>query len=527
MKKKELEKKEKRDWFRIKKYPHIGMPFQVSSRNKWIEEYVKDEEKIARHAFFPFIHRKSRVRKFRREINDDGSRSKLRKPGFKDRELYYANHLDSTIYSYYAEVLQEVYENQLLARGLSECVTAYRRVKLNNNENSRNKCNMDFASDVFTYIKESRPTKLVALTFDIKKFFDTLNHVLLKKYWKVILDIPQEDELPAQHYNVFRNLTKFSYVEEKDIFNEFKNEILVARASPIDRKRTIKSAKIAKLKYLKNKRSVAFCTKKDILRIRKKGLIKSNKYELDEKGQQTKVLRKKGIPQGSPISSVLANVYMLDFDRDVNDFISQFGGLYRRYSDDMIVVSSIEYEKQIIDFFRNTIKKYCLEIQETKTQCFHFTYDSKAQRYFCWEKNLKTTLFLKTTQFEYLGFQFDGKITRLKNASLARFYRKMKKNFARGRFYTFHNNTNTKGILFKARLYKRFTHVGAQRRRIYVRDKKHKDRFNVSNKYDWGNFLTYANLAARVIPDNGIKNQVKRSWKIFHELMKDIEKPRK
>jgi len=46
----------------------------------------------------------------------------------------------------------------------------------------------------------------------------------------------------------------------------------------------------------------------------------------------------KGIPQGSPISAVLANLYMLEFDKIVNEFVTGHGGLYRRYCDDLLIV---------------------------------------------------------------------------------------------------------------------------------------------------------------------------------------------
>lgn len=45
-----------------------------------------------------------------------------------------------------------------------------------------------------------------------------------------------------------------------------------------------------------------------------------------------------GIPQGSLISAILSNVYMIDFDQELAETIFGFKGFYRRYSDDFIVV---------------------------------------------------------------------------------------------------------------------------------------------------------------------------------------------
>ena len=66
-----------KDWFRIKKYPHIGLPFENKDR-QFVSSYVKDKNKIISHAFYPLIHRELSVRKFRRKRSDDGSRSSKR-----------------------------------------------------------------------------------------------------------------------------------------------------------------------------------------------------------------------------------------------------------------------------------------------------------------------------------------------------------------------------------------------------------------------------------------------------------------
>ena len=44
------------------------------------------------------------------------------------------------------------------------------------------------------------------------------------------------------------------------------------------------------------------------------------------------------IPQGSSISAVLANIYMIEADKKINEYVVSLGGMYRRYSDDFIVV---------------------------------------------------------------------------------------------------------------------------------------------------------------------------------------------
>lgn len=507
--------KKNKDWFRLKRYPHVGMQLEPKDR-AWIEPYVKNKEAISTHAFYPFIHRQLKVRKFRKEICHDGTRSNLRKPTTKEREIYFSNHLDSNIFSYYSEILSFAYEKQIEELQICDCITAYRKIKLTpENEKSRNKCNIDFANDVFQFIKSKKEQNLVAITFDIKSFFDNLDHTLLKKYWKQV--IKSGSDLPKDHYNVYRNITKFSFVEEDDLFNQFKEQIIVER-----KPKSFKEIKIKKKNYLRNKRAVAYCSKENIDQIRELGLIKANKYIYESSNK--KVVRIKGIPQGSAISATLANIYMLDFDKKANDLLKNLGGLYQRYSDDMVAICPIEYEDAIIQHFLTSIKDYKLEIQISKTQVFHFTYNQLSQRHFCSEKNLNTNKLQENTLFEYLGFQFDGYNTLIKNSSISSYYRKMKRSFARSHFYTYHNRTKTKGKVFKSRLYKKFTFKGAKRRRIYQRHPSKSNVFIKTHIYDWGNFITYANLARDTIPDNKIKGQLKNHWKKFHQLMNKIER---
>jgi hypothetical protein len=505
--------KKQKDWFRLKRYPHVGLQLEPKDR-AWIEPYLKDKDAISKHAFYPFIHRQLKVRKFRKEICHDGTRSKLRKPATKKRDIYFSNHLDSNVFSYYSEILSAAYEREISDLGISNCITAYRKIKLNpEKDKSRNKCNIDFAHDIFRFIKANKEKNLVAITFDIKSFFDNLDHRLLKKYWKRI--IKSGVDLPEDHYNVFRNITKFAYIEEDDLFDKFKNQIIVER-----KPKSFKELEIKKKNYLRNKRAVAYCSKDNIEDIRNLSLIKSNKRIKENEDFK---LRTKGIPQGSPISATLANVYLLDFDKQTHDILKKIGGVYQRYSDDMVAICPIEFEQEIINHFLSSILTYKLEIQKSKTQVFHFIYSNKTEKHYCFEKNLNTNKLQDNTHFEYLGFQFDGYHTLIKNSSISNYYRKMKRSFARSRFYTFHNRTATKGKVFKTRLYKKFTFVGAERRRIYQRHPSKSDLFILSHKYDWGNFITYAKLAEKTIVDNKIGGQLRRHWRKFHELLKKIE----
>lgn len=280
--------KKEKDWFKLKKYPHIGYPLSANDR-KWVKSYVTDDEKVKNHGFFPFIHRSSIKRKYRKEIDKaTGLRSEFRHAVSKPRELYYANHLDSCIYSYYAQQISESYEQKLNEYDLQNVVTAYRRIRINpSDEQSNHKSSADFAAEVFSFILKSKQQNLAAITFDIKGFFDNLCHSRLKKSWYEILD---SKTLPPPEYNIYKNITNFSFINEKQLFREFKDEIITESKTRIRINKKIK-----KIHYLRNQRAIAFCKLTDLDRIKKKGLIISN-------GRLGHSKRSKGIPQGSPLA---------------------------------------------------------------------------------------------------------------------------------------------------------------------------------------------------------------------------------
>jgi hypothetical protein len=496
----------KKDWFRPKKYPHIGLPLSFEDRS-WVEKYVSNPNKVSKHAFLPFIHKTSIVRKFRKKSFPCGKRTKHRFVGKKERELFYASHLDSNIYSYYAAKLAKLYEIELQNQGITDNITGYRRIPVNS-DSKENKCNIDFANELFCHIRNHKEKKLIAISFDIKSFFDNLDHKILKQAWYHV--VKSRKTLEKDHYNVFRNITKFSYINARDIFEEFKEEIWVENKLGERRQKKIKRSF-----NLKNHNAIAFCKEKDIIRLRRKNYIKSNKRTETTEGQY--VLRQKGIPQGSPISAILSNMYMLDFDKQASLFIDECQGFYRRYSDDMVVVCKPKHMKDVINFFTAKIKEYKLEIQPQKTQVFYF--HKIKNRFHCFEKNLLHKNLQTNTFFDYLGFSFDGHSVMLKSASLATYHRKMKRAIKRGYFYSSRIDNSTKGEFFKGRLYKQYTERGAKRRYVYKRDSKNPSQFIVSKKYNWGNYLTYTKKASKRMANNKIQSQTKKHWKLFHDSL--------
>lgn len=513
-----MEVKKKKDWFKIKRYPHIGLPLDNRDRFKWIESYVTNPNEIAKHAFLPFIHKTSKVKKFRKDYSNlDGSLNEkfksgtkvLRKESEKKRELFYASHMDSLIFSYYAMLLSNSYEDKIKENQLDEVVNAYRSVPVNPSKiDSSNKCNIDFANDVFKYVLNYKEEEFTVIAFDISSFFDNLNHKLLRDVWADVLGV---EKLPIDHFNVFKNITRFSHVDIVDIFEEFKDKIYTRKINKLGEPLEIKQKKVDKIKYLRNQDAIAFCKEKEFFKLKGKLLQPSKTRIIDD----IEVYRDFGIPQGSPISSVLANIYLLHFDTLVNKFISAKGGIYRRYSDDMVVICPIACKEELTQLVYEEIKKYKLEIQEKKTQIFQFKRNDK--KLICGQEFEGVTNWNKN--FIYLGFEFDGNNVLLKSASISGYYRKMKRSVRRAKHFSSRKYNPDKGIIFKRRIFKKFSYKGAKRNRKFIWNEDEK-KFIKTDSYNWGNFLSYAYKASNIMVNNKIKQQTKRHWNILNKLIK-------
>lgn len=513
-------KKKEKDWFKIKRYPHIGLPLNPNDRYKWIEKYITTPSTIAKHSFLPFIHRTAQVKKFRKEYESQLGKlnekylinGKIqRKSSVKKRELFYASHLDSLIFNYYSKILSDKYEGILKSQeyNLSDVVNAYRSIPINPfDKESSNKCNIDFANDVFKNIIDYKEEEFSVITFDISSFFDNLNHKLLLEIWMKVLEV---DKLPPDHFNVYKNITRFSHVDIVDIFEEFKDKIYTRKTSVKGEILEIKQKPIDKIKYLRKQNAIAFCKKEEFLKIKAKLLQPSKTKIIDG----VIVKRDFGIPQGSPISSVLANLYLLYFDKTINDFVLKYGGLYRRYSDDMIVICPLQIKDKLNELVYSEIEKYKLKIQPTKTQIFRFERNGSDLR--CGQEFEKSNNWNKN--LIYLGFEFNGKNVFLKSASISGFYRKMKRTVRRAKHFSEKSYGKNSGEIFKRRIFKKFSYKGAKRVRKYIWDDKEK-KFIKSDLYNWGNFLSYAYKASDIMVSNKIKSQLKKHWNILNRLIK-------
>lgn len=417
--------------FGRRQYLHFDEPIPPKAAHA----LATNSRRVSRWGFLPFIRCDIVTKKLRRKDGKLEIKEKV-------RPICYACHKDASIYAFYGHLLSVRYDAELAAHGLSPYVTAFRPTS--------GKCNIDFALEAFNAIKE-RGT-CVALAFDVEGFFDNLNHNFLKSQWCRLLKSAQ---LPDDHYAVFRSLTKFSYVHRETLFKALGISLHNPRAN--NRKR--------------------LCAP-EVFRasVRGSGLIEVHKDT-------------KGIPQGSPLSAVLSNIYMLDFDKVVSERVGAVGGFYRRYCDDILCVVPPHTAEEIESFVMKTISDLKLTIQADKTKRHVFTSESGS--------------IAVDSPLQYLGFVFDGRRILIRTASVARYYRKLR---AGVRF----------AVLTKAKHDKLAAEKGLQNGPL--RTRKLNLRYSYVGRH---NFVSYSHRAARLMKDDSLKTQIKPHWK---KLAAEIQK---
>lgn len=469
--------KKSKDWFKPKKYPHIGLPLEQKDRHK-VERYVRNPSKISSHSFLPLIRREQVSYRYK---DKDG----IKKCTPKIRPISYASHLDAQIYSYYGQILERRYENYLKTHGYGECVIAYRSLPRENGKG--NKCNIDLAKDAFEHIKKvGELSDQIVVIADIKSFFDKLNHRLLKIAWK---EVSGFYSMPEDEYAVFKHVTRFAFVNAQDLFNIYRTKILCQHKTKVT-ERTL-----ASMKFFRDKDALAFCDKDSIADIRKYGMIHKNKSDV-------------GIPQGLPISAVLANIYMWRFDRTILDYLKSINGYYRRYSDDIIIVCEGSKRDEVLAILQELISKEDLIIAEDKTAVFSIKKENDRLRITDEGTN-------KESVIEYLGLSFDGNVIRLKNKSISKYYHKMKRTVNAKAHYAIKKTDKTGGVLFVQQLLKKYTPIGSIRHIIFRRSRLDGAHFFNSGVKSFGNFWTYVKKAAKICNSSAITHQLKRNKRIL------------
>lgn len=417
------------EWYKRRTYLHFDLPIS----EKAATSIVTNPSAVAKHSFYPLLS----FTIVSRKVKWDPATRKLQVVP-KERSVSYASHIDSHIYAYYARLLETQYEAHLRGAEYGPAVLAFRKLE---------KSNIHFAKEAFAAIKALGNADVI--TTDIKDFFGNLDHAILKKAWCSILGV---SSLPADHYHVFKSLTKFSWVEKRNVY-------AALHISPHNPRAT--GTRICEPKEF---RSV----------VRGCGLIEAN-------------INARGIPQGSPISALLSNVYMAGFDKIMWDAVTAWGGKYFRYCDDMLIIAPRGKGADLLKLAQDISSLYKLPLHPGKTETRKFTVTAGET--------------VADKPLQYLGFVFDGKRTVLRSASLARYSDRMKRGVRLAKATMRSKNKlrllrgEIETPLHKRKLYKRYSYFGRR------------------------NFVSYALRAADILESKEIKRQVKPLWSRLRKQM--------
>lgn len=489
-----------KDWFKDRGYPHFSNKTPLSSRRN-IEKYLNTPEKIAKHSFLPLIFKEIKQRRYKASSFNGVIKHSHKKvkdgliiSNTKIREILYATHMDAHVYTFYTQkIITPKYESYLIKNEeLANSVSAYRQILTDDGKKFKN--NVHFAKDIFDEVRKRK--NCVVLAFDIENFFPTLNHNQLKLIWAKILGFKS---LPKDHYNVFKATTKFSYVRLNDL--KIKN-------GHFDEK---------KLAKLKNEGSHTFFKKFE-------ELFDSNIIiHKNQKHREGKIV---GIPQGLPISALLANMYMLPFDEAIIETLTNGSNVfYRRYSDDIIIICNEEQVEIVENFVKNEIEKIKLTISFEKTEKTLFRNENnKLQSY-----KIEGDKLIKNLPLNYLGFEFYGYQTLIKSKNLASFYRDMKSSIKRKskRIEKIQEKyLIDESIIFKRKIYRLYSFKGIKSRYIPSKKIEYKNgkfkKISIKRKFR-GNYIKYAYRASEEMNAPEIKRQVRKHWKILQRTMKKYQ----
>lgn len=400
-----------------RRYQHFDLPLSDDAR----EQQFDFTSEITRHRFLPLLGYTDVTRKL--TCDAQGNRHEK----IKTRPIRFAGHADAAYLQAYADHLGPLYEAALVKDGTSACVLAYR---------SGGGTNIHHAKSLFDEILHRKDCSVFAL--DISGFFDSLKHEHLKHEVKRLVG---GDRLNLHAWTVFNSITRYSWVESDDL---------------------------DKLLGKSRKRRGRVCTPEQFrehVRGRKGGLVRT--HDLDF-----------GIPQGTPVSGLYANIYLRTFDQQMLALANGWGGSYRRYSDDIaVVLPPGAKQDHVVGLIEKLIADFFLALSAEKTESAEF----------------KDGKLVSEKPIQYLGFTFDGTQTLIRPSSMDAYRAKMR--------HGIHAKlvaAKQKGVpsfeVYKRELLSRYTHKGKRR-----------------------NFIQYAYKAAEVLNASEIRDQVKHHIKWFNK----------
>lgn len=403
-----------------RKYKHFDLPLVGADRMQTIDFATASEP----HRFLPLLGFTDETRRYVR--NSFG----VAEIKIKERPIRFAGHADAAYLQAYAAHLNGFYEQALMNDGTSGVVLAYRK---------GGGANIHHAKALFHEVRTRGDCTVFAM--DISGFFDCLDHTMLRDE---VGRLVGTSRLEGHHATVWKNLTRYSWVETADL------DALLGR------------------KRNGHGRVCCMSDFSDHVRGRTNGLVRTHDETF-------------GIPQGTPVSGLYANIYMRTFDQEMTAWCGQYGGSYRRYSDDIAVVLPLGSKvRHVVAVVEKVLADYGLTMSVDKTDTADF----------------KGGLLVSPTPIQYLGFTFDGQKTLIRASSLDAYRNKTRRGI-HAKMIAAKFKKVLPSEVFKRECYSRYTHLGKRR-----------------------NFLRYAYRASNVMGCPEIKQQVSQHMKWFNRAWK-------
>ena len=439
-----------------KGYIHFDHRFWFPDRSDELKKIIQDKLRIYRPhlkrteywAFAPFLKLLIKTPRYRYQELDG-----LHELETKIRPICFAAHIDSLIFSFYSYCLTKKYEQHIIKEGYSECVLAYR--------SDLGKSNIQFAKEVFDQVKLKSQCTAVAL--DIKGYFDNIDHLTLKEKWQTILG----GKLPEDQYRIFKLLTKYSYVRKDSLVKHFKGQMKRGEKLPSTLLDLIDgSSDNEKFQKLRDNKLIVLNDKPD-----------------------KKTKRFKGIPQGSALSALLSNIYLIDYDKEMYEKSIRERFVYRRYCDDILIICetsrATELKKYAIE--KIAVNPYFLTVQDKKVETIYFKNNSKGIIRAFKRNKTKPNIPAKITALnekiyykplQYLGFEFNGQNVLIRSSSLSRYFRKMRARIVKTVSMAYGTSSSSDKIFLK-QIFERYSHLG-ERNFISYAYNASKEKYQVS-----------------------------------------------
>lgn len=407
-----------------RKYRHFDLPLSQEQR----EQLRATGQSINSHAFWPLLA----FSKIERRVKRDKAAGLVFSE--KVREIKFGSHLDSAILEHYATGLAADYERYLSYSAIDSSVLAYRSGLGNN---------IDHAASLINEIRERGSTTAIAV--DISGFFDNIKHDVL---YEQLCAVRKVTRLSSADFKIFQRMTKFEWVDAEAV-----EECL----------QTVRRAKGRICDAYQFRKYVRSHASRPVKR-------NSNFF---------------GIPQGTSLSGLYANISMIGFDEALYKHVGALGGSVRRYSDDVaILVPSEVSANVIIKLVRDELSAIGLSLSEHKTEISQFSIDPSdgTQR--------------ADKPFQYLGFTYDGKSTLIRQSSLNRYYSKMRAG-VHAKILAAKANDVHPDEIYMRELFRKYTHFGKHR-----------------------NFPRYVYRAAQRLEAPEIKRQIRNHFEVFKGMVR-------